>query len=129
MTDKFGLTITVTGGGSSPWTYTRSDGQVFAFPASMPQQETDAWAIASFAGFDPATPDVGGFGTAIFQDPTLSLALKLELVQWMPLLQQNVANVVFISAAWAGLIASLSISSGNQATIAAYAAQFNIPGI
>lgn len=132
---SFGLTVTISGGGESAWTFSRSDGVAVewdgsiaqALATSLAQASLDAMAPESYQA--PTSPDPISFGIAILHDATIALPLKLQLVPWTKLLADQLGDPNVIATGWSDLVTALSISDANQVTIVGYATQFAIPGI
>lgn len=83
-----------------------------------------------FGAVTPApVPDPAGFILAVFSDSSIPIATRNSLVPWKTAIQDYISQPALITSAWQDLVASLAISSANQATIHGYAVQFGIPGI
>lgn len=135
MEDQYGLAVTISGGGSEPWVFTRSDSITIRRDGGESQAVAEAAALAVFNAHAPAgtalpaIPDPVSFGAAVFQDAAISLAIRLQLMPWIPVLQQQLSDPTLIAAGWADLVAGLPIGAGDRSAIAAHAAAYNVPGI
>lgn len=136
MDDQWGNAIVAAGGGSAPWVFTReADGLVVSFPGTMDSAAAQAAAVRAFNGMAPsgtvlpATPDPFGFGTAVFQDQGITLAVRMTLMPWIAILAQQLGNPELIAAGWDDLVAGVPIGSSDHSLIAAHATAYAIPGI
>lgn len=138
ITDQNGLTLTVAGGGTAVWTFTRSDGAQFSQPASLSQSDAEANALSTSAAMPPTSdtaaptpvPALGDFATAV-EASSAAAATKLLVLNWIPSLQLAIQadNTTLITSTWTALVSANSISTADASTIAALANTCNIPGI
>lgn len=136
MVDQYGLTITITGGGDSPWVFTRSDGLVVQRDGDMSQAAASASALVTFDGLAPAgwspptQPDVNSFVKAVVASSVANAVKAYATANLYALtVAIEVGNTDQIAAMWALCVSEYSVSSDDQATVAALATEYGIPGI
>ena len=79
----------------------------------------------------PTIPDPAGFAAAVLADTGITSSVQLLVANWEPSLAAAVAanNAPLISQVWGLLVSEYSISSNDQAIIAALASAYGIPGL
>lgn len=135
--DGFGLTITGSGGGLSPWVLVRSDGLEVSYDGSLSSDAVQAMAISTFNAMAPPTyspspePDPDRFGAAVMADAAITPTVRLMVGNWIPSLTLAIKaeNEVLIATTWELLISGYSISDADRAAVVAHATTYSIPGI
>jgi hypothetical protein len=136
MQDQWGNTITYVVSGTE-YVFTRTvDGISISYPTSLGLTQAQSLAVAAYNGMAPAsvtlpvTPDPVTFVLAV-----LSSNIAVEAKYAIATQESNLvaavsaANWAVVTIMWQLVISQASVSSADQATVAALAAQYGIQGI